>query len=231
MKRAGIIGGIGPESTIDYYKSIINGFKEDFNASGFPELIIDSLDLRYIVGLASAGEWELMTEIISERFNRLKSCGADFGVIASNTPHRVFNEISSKTDLPLISIVTETCSHIRTLGLKRLLLLGTGFTMRASFYRDELSLSGVEVFVPDENEINYIQHKLMTEIELGIIKTDTKQDLIKIIDRAVSSHDVEGVIMGCTELPGIIGENDIRIEYIDTMRIHIAGIINKIREI
>jgi len=223
MKKAGIIGGIGPESTIDSCKPF-------YDKSGFPEIIIDSLNLREIVALAESDNWHTVADIISERCSALKTCGADFGVIASNTPHRVFAEIQRNTQLPLISIISETCSYIVKHSIKSVCLLGTAFTMKSDFFTKELQENNIHVVVPNNNEIEYIQEKLMTEIELGIIKETTKREFIRIIQRIEKTSGVEGVLLGCTELPLIIKPGDVHLKYINTTQVHIDAIVKHILE-
>lgn len=225
MKKIGIIGGLGPESTLDYYKGIIDAFKPSYNDSGFPEIVIESLDLKSFVERGMSGDWIAITDILSARFNAMQRSGAEFGVIASNTPHRVFDEVQSKTSLPLISIVDACCDYAKHKGIDSVCLLGTAFTMRADFYKTKLSARGIETVVPHEDEIDYIQEKLFTEIELGIIRPETKRGILEIIERIGSSEGVQGVILGCTELPMIIKPDDIDLEYINTTQIHIDAIV------
>ena len=229
MKKAAIIGGIGPESTLDYYRGIIDAFKPTYAETGFPELIIESLDLKTVITAAGENRWDDIARIFAAKFNTMMDAGADFGVIASNTPHRVFREIQSDTALPLISIVSETAAYIREREITRVCLLGTGFTMRADFFSKELESNGITVVVPAAGEIDYIQDKLMTEIELGVIHHETKRRFLEIVSHLENEHSVEGLVLGCTELPLIIKPEDTDLHYIDTMRIHIDRIVREIR--
>lgn len=229
MKKAGIIGGIGPESTLDYYRGIINAFKETYQESGYPEIILDSLNLKAVLDFADRNEWDAMAAMFSSHFTAMKENGADFGAIASNTPHRVFDKIQAGTPLPLISIVETSCDYMNKLGIKKVCLLGTAYTMRSGFYSDALARHGIEPVVPFPDEIDYIQEKLMTEIELGVIKPETKKGILAVIDRIERESKTEGVVLGCTELPLIIKKEDITTHYIDTMQIHIERIVKEIR--
>lgn len=229
MKKIGIIGGIGPESTLDYYRGIIDAFKPDYDRSGYPEIIIDSLDLRSTAALMD-GKWDELSRLFSERFERLRLAGADFGVIASNSPHRVFDAIKHGTRLPLLSIVDETCRRIEEKGMTSVCLLGTASTMRSGFYAAALAERGIRASVPEEEEIDYIQEKLFTEIELGVIKDATRKELVRIIGRVHSRTPVEGVILGCTELPLILSPGDFPFDCINTTAIHVEGIVRRCRE-
>ena len=225
MKKIGIIGGLGPESTLDYYKGIIDAFKPDYEANGYPEICIVSVDLRTFIKYAEKGQWDDVIIKISEKLVNLERCGCDFGIIASNTPHRVFNEIAVKTSLPLISIVETTCAYAAKLGLKKLCLMGTRFTMSSDFYQKVFKKEGIELIVPNEAEQNYIQEKLFSEIEFGIIKDETRVKLISIYNRILEDDKVEGLILGCTELPIILKPEHITGNYIDPMALHIEKIV------
>ncbi|MBN1407665.1 MAG: amino acid racemase [Calditrichaceae bacterium] len=229
MKKIGIIGGLGPESTLDYYKGIIDAFKADYEQTGYPEICIESVDLKTFVGYANNDEWDKVIRILAEKSERLKNIGCEFGVIASNTPHRVFNKIAKKTTLPLISIVETTCYYASILGLKKLCLLGTRFTMSSDFYQKVFEKKGIELVVPDKDEQDYIQEKLFSEIEFGIIRAETRHGLLKIYERILQDDQVEGLVLGCTELPLIIKPEHIEGAYIDPVAIHIEKIVEYCR--
>jgi aspartate racemase len=225
MKKIGIVGGLGPESTVEYYAKIISAFRESYEITGFPEIIVNSLDLKKFFVLASQNKWNEITLLISGVCEQLHNSGADFGAIASNTPHKVFNEIQAETKLKLISIVEATKQYVEIRKMKKLLLLGTKFTMSSDFYQNSFSGTGVELCLPTAIEQDYIQHKLFSEIELGIILPETKTGFLKIINRISVEQKTEGVILGCTELPLILKPGDIEQEYIDPAEIHIKAIV------
>ena len=226
MKKIGIIGGLGPESTLDYYKGIIDAFKPDYEQTeGYPDICIESVNLKTFVGYASNDEWDKVINIIVEKLDQLKNIGCDFGVIASNTPHKVFNEIAAKTSLPLISIVETTCEYAHILKLKKLCLMGTRFTMSSDFYQKVFEKKDIELIVPGKDEQDYIQEKLFSEIEFGIIKDKTRKGLIEIYNRILQDDRVEGLILGCTELPLILKPEHINGAYIDPVALHIEKIV------
>src|SRR3990172_11073259 len=134
MKTLGIIGGIGPESTIDYYRLIIASYRQQKGDGSYPAIIINSVDLNKLVDLITANELDAITEYLVGEIDKLAKAGADFAVLASNTPHIVFDEIERRSTIPLISIVEAACQRGQALGMKRGGLLGTRFTMQGSFY-------------------------------------------------------------------------------------------------
>jgi len=227
MKKIGIVGGLGPESTLDYYRWIIDAFKPTYETLGFPEIAVESVDLRSFTEQAQGGEWDRIAAMLIDRFEILRRGGADFGAIASNTPHRVFDQVQKGTTLPLLSIVEATRDHALQLGAAKLCLLGTGFTMRSDFFQRTFRKAGIEVIVPIQEEIKYIQDKIFSEIEFGIIKEDTRAGFLRILRRIETEQQIEGVILGCTELPMLLKPEDFSLHYIDTTAIHIAAIVDR----
>jgi aspartate racemase len=229
MKKIGIIGGLGPESTIDYYRGIIDAFKPSYETLGFPEIAVESVDLRSFTEQARVGGWDKIAAMLVDRFEILRRGGADFGAIASNTPHRGFDQVQQGTTLPLLSIVEATREHALQLDVARLCLLGTGFTMGSDFYQRTFREAGIEVVVPNPKEIRYIQDKIFSEIEFGIIKENTKEGFLRILKRIEAEQQVEGVILGCTELPMLLKPEDFSLHYLDTTAIHVAAIVDRCR--
>lgn len=226
MKKIGIVGGIGPESTLDYYKGIIDAFKPTYEeSSGYPEIAIESLNIKEMTAYVNAGEWTKLAKLIAGRFEILRSGGSEMGAIASNTPHRVFEEIQAETQLPLISIVEKTAEFAQNAGLKTCILLGTRFTMESDFYPKMFEKHGIHVVVPDPDAQAYINQKLFDEIEFGIIKEETKKGFLDIVEILQKKYEADGVIMGCTELPMILSPEDVSCFYLNTTSIHIQAIV------
>jgi aspartate racemase len=148
MTTVGIIGGIGPESTVDYYQYIIAGYRERTNDGSNPSIVINSVDLDRLVKWINADEMEAFTDYLVSEVERLERANVDFAVLAANTAHIVFDQISARTPLPLVSIVEATRDKVQTLGLKRPGLFGTGFTMRARFYPDAFARAGLPIVTP-----------------------------------------------------------------------------------
>jgi aspartate racemase len=229
MKKIGIVGGLGPESTIDYYRGIIEAFTPTYKELGYPEIVIESMDLRLFTEDAEKSAWDRIAASMAERCESLRSCGAQFGAIASNTPHKVFDRIRAGTALPLLSIVEAARDHAQQLGVGRVCLLGTGFTMKSDFFQRTFQERDITVVVPNAEEIEYIQNKIYSEVEFGIIKEETKSRFLAIIDRITDEHRVEGVVLGCTELPMLLKAEDFNLHYIDTTAVHIAAIVDRCR--
>lgn len=226
MKTIGIIGGIGPESTIDYYKAIITAFNTQYAELGYPEIIIYSVNLNELLRFVETKSWPELSDWLLGKISAVHRAGAEFVAIASNTPHVVFDEIQSKSPIPLISIVEATCDRACEMGLKNIGLLGTKLTMESEFYKKPFSAQGISIVVPSEEEQRFIHHKLFSEIELGIFKDSTREALLAIAKRMVDEDRIDSVILGCTELPLILTESKFGIPFLNTTAIHCESIIS-----
>lgn len=226
MKRIGLVGGIGPESTLDYYKGIIAAFRDDAAESGYPEIVVYSANLTELMGILEAGDMPRLSDWLVEKIEALHRAGADFAAIGSNTPHVVFGDVAARSPIPLLSIVEATAQKAADLGLHRLGLMGTRFTMQADFYPRAFAARGIAVVVPDEESQQLIQQRLFSEIELGIIKDSTRQELLGIAQRMVDRDGIEGVILGCTELPLVLDRDAYGgVPFLNTTAIHVASIV------
>lgn len=226
MKKIGIIGGIGPESTVDYYKLIIGAFHEKQADLGYPEIIIYSANLSSLMRILEANDLENLTDWLLEKVVSLQKAGAEFAVIGSNTPHIVFDEVSSRSPIPMLSIIEETCKNAKKRGHKKLGLLGTKFTMESDFFKKPFGNNEMAVIVPEKEDQELIHHRLFSEIELGIIKDSTRAELLSIIKKMIDRHSIDAVILGCTELPLILNQDEFGIPFLNTTAIHAESIVN-----
>ena len=226
MKKIGIIGGIGPESTIDYYKLIIGAFHEKQADLGYPEIIIYSANLSSLMRILEAKDWENLTDWLLEKVVALYKAGAEFAVIGSNSPHIVFDKVSSRSPIPMLSIIEETRKNAQKKGLKKPGLLGTRFTMESDFYRKPFLDNGMAVVVPEKEDQELIHHRLFSEIELGIIKDSTRNELLSIVKKMIDRHSIDALILGCTELPLILAKDEFGIPFLNTTAIHAESIVN-----
>jgi aspartate racemase len=223
MKKIGIVGGMGPESTIYYYRTIINLCRKNDNLHGnFPDIVMYNLNFIEIVELARSNE-EKHIDKIAAALNALHRAGADFGLIACNTVHINFHSIQAKSRLPLLSIVEETYKEVATHNLERAGLLGTEKTMASHYYQDVFNKNGVSIAVPKEEEQLYINEKIMTELVSGIVVDTTREEFLKIARRMKAQDHIQGLVLGCTELPLLItqeNEKALGMPVFDTARIH-----------
>lgn len=227
MKRIGIIGGMGPESTVDYYRAMIDAFKNEKGDMNYPEIIIFSINISQFLKLLREKKYDEVASFLLEKIEVLKKSGVEFAALSANTPHFLFDKLKEKSPIPLISIVEATCKEAKKRGLKRTGLFGTGFTMESTFYQDVFSREGIDVIVPDKEDKEFINHKLFSEIELGIFKDETRKSFEDIIGRMVNHNQIDSVILGCTELPIILKDEIYSgVHVLNTTRIHVNEIIN-----
>lgn len=226
MKTLGIIGGIGPESTIVYYRSIVATYREQKQDGSYPPVLINSIDLTRMLALIGANQLSEVTEYLVGEVQKLAKSGADFGLLAANTPHIVFDEIQRQSPIPLISIVEVTCQEAGQLGLKKVGLFGIRFTMQGRFYPDVFSKAGIELSMPQSDEQDYIHDKYLNELVPGIILPETRERLLGIVDRMKDEQGIEGLILGGTELPLILKDAQYHgIPFLDTTQIHVKRAI------
>jgi aspartate racemase len=221
MKTLGMIGGLGPESTVDYYQRIIALYRERTGDGSYPEFIINSVNLRKGLDFMDANDLTGMADYLLQAIGTLVRAGANFGLISANTPHIVFEDVASRSPIPLISIVEATCAAAKTLRLQRLALLGTRYTMQATFYPKVFSREGVELLVPEPDDQNYIHDKYFAELVPGKFLPETRAGLLAIVDRMKAKSDIDGVILAGTELPLILRDAEHNgIPLLDTTKIH-----------
>jgi len=231
MKKPGLIGGVGPESSIEYYRLIIKRFQEKLDTKDYPELVINSINMTEMLGYVFTNKLDRLTDFLSERIKILESAGVDFAAIASNTPHIVFDKLAERVKIPLISIVEETCKVIKIKKIKRVGLFGTKSTMTSGFYKRVAEVFGIEIIVPKPIQLDYIHDKYMGELIYNRILSETRQGLVKIVKDLKKNESIQGLILGGTELPLILCQTDFSdIEIFDTTQIHVESIVAKMTE-
>ena len=228
MKTLGIIGGLGPESTIDYYQRIIALYRERTGDGSYPEFIINSVNLTKGLDFMAVNDLAGMADYLLAGIGKLARAGADFGLISANTPHIVFDDVAPKSPIPLISIVEATCAAAKTQNLKRLALFGTRYTMQATFYSKVFSRQGIDLLVPEPNDQDYIHDKYMNELVPGKFLPETRAGLLSIVDRMKAKSDIDGVILAGTELPLILRDSHYKeIPFLNTTKIHVEAAVTE----
>ncbi|MBN2223992.1 MAG: amino acid racemase [Deltaproteobacteria bacterium] len=223
-KTIGMIGGLSPESTITYYEHITRGFYE--STGDYPDIVIRSVDLTKYTGWFSAGDWERAGKDMAEIFEQMRLIGVDFGLICANTPHRALPYIVSGTSLPILSIIDATADSVIHAGMRNVGLLGTKFTMKEDFYKRGLADRGITAVVPEDGEIDQINRVIYEELVMGIIN-DESRELVKMIIGWLVDEGAKGIILGCTELPLLIGQMDCPVPIFNTTRIHAEAALKR----
>jgi aspartate racemase len=216
MKTCGIIGGMSWESTAEYYRLINSMINKKLGSLHSGKIIIYSVDFEEIANLQKKAEWSKSAEILSDAAKNLEKAGADFVLISTNTMHKVADEVSKNINIPLIDIRAVCVEAIKKDKIDKVLLLGTKFTMEDDFYVDYLRKNGLEVFIPDENERNYIHDVIFNRLCLGEVLEEDKKRFAEIIENS----DAQGVILGCTEIGMLISQKDVSKRVYDTTLLH-----------
>jgi aspartate racemase len=228
MKTLGIIGGLGPESTLDYYQRIIALYRERTGNRHYPEFVIVSVDLRKGLDFMDANDLGSMADFLLEAIGNLARAGAEFGIISANTPHIVFDDVVPRSPIPLISIVEATRTAAKAQNLKRLALFGTRYTMQADFYPKVFARERIDLLVPDPRDQDYIHDKYMNELVPGKFLPETRTGLLAIVDRMKATSGIEGVILAGTELPLILRAPEHNgISFLDTTKIHVEAAVTE----
>jgi aspartate racemase len=227
MKTLGIIGGIGPESTIEYYRSLVSLYQEEKKDGSSPSLIVNSIDLKRILDLAASKKTKELAEYLVCEASKLVSAGADLVLIAANTPHLVFHDVSHKIPVPMISIVEATSDVAKAAGLKNLALFGTRFTMRGGFYQRQFARERIGLTLPELFEQDYIHDAYVNELVKGAVHSETHDTMLTIISRMKRENAVDGLILGGTELSLIFRESSVcDIPVLNTTQIHVSKAIS-----
>jgi aspartate racemase len=230
MKILGMIGGTGPESTVEYYRRLIATYHARVSESGAPPIIINSVDNKNLVKWFTAGELARVVDFLAAEIERLARAGADFALVAAVTPHLVFDELQQGARIPLLSIVEATADAATKAGLRRLALFGTRFTMQAALFPEAFERRGMTIVVPNEKEQEFIHEKYMGELFVGAILDETRGALVDIVETMKQRDNVDGLILGGTELSLILREPTAAgLPVLDTTQIHVETALEWMR--
>jgi aspartate racemase len=218
-KTIGILGGMSPESTVAYYERITRTYTERFGDYGYPQIIVYSVSFQPYVDWPLSGRWDLVADGLSQAARALESAGADAILIATNTMHIVFDQVAASVDVPMLSLLDSVGDAIQERGMEKVGLLGTMFTMEQPFYREALAEKGIRVIVPGADDRRRVNDVIYQELVAGEIRDASRVAYVDIIQR-LARRGAEGVILGCTEIPLLVTEQDAGIPLFDTTAIH-----------
>jgi len=217
--RIGILGGMSYESTIKYYELILEKYYQRKLDYYYPEIIIFSLDFQYVIDLEHNNNEEEYVAYLMEGIRSLEQAGVDFIVMAANSPHAVYDTLIKLTKIPILSIVKATAEKAVQEKLNKLLLLGIKFTMQSTFYQDYFNKRGIDVITPSNEEQDKINNIIFGELVIGDLTNESRQEILRIINE----YNVDGVILGCTELPLLLSQEDSKLKLLDTVEIHVEA--------
>jgi aspartate racemase len=220
MERIGILGGMAPESTVEYYRIIIEASHERGWQKRYPQTYINSLNFEEFYDPISNGDDERVLEVLGGGVEDLARAGADFALLASNTPHKYFEEVEADASIPMLSIVDATGDAALDRGLDRVGLLGTLFTMEGEFYPKGFEERGLELATPTASEREWVHEKIFSELTNGKFTDETKAGLIEAVEGMQERDDIDAVALACTELPLILDESDLDVPILNTTELH-----------
>jgi aspartate racemase len=219
MKIIGLIGGISWVSTLDYYKLINEGINAKLGDLNFARCIVYSFNYQDIKRNNDSNNWDLTLKMITEASNHLINSGAEAIILCANTMHVIADQLAKNISVPIIHIATTTAREIRKQKIDKVALLGTKFTMEMDFFRDRLAAEGIDTLIPDEDDRTFIHYTIFEELGRNLILEKTKERYRQIIDKLIAKG-AKGIILGCTELPLLIKEDDVSVAIFDTTKIH-----------
>ena len=219
MKTIGLLGGMSWESTVPYYQIINEAVKAALGGLHSARILLYSVDFAEIEACQATGDWDRSAAILGEAAQNLERVGADLLVICTNTMHKVAPQIQSQIRIPLVHIAEATADALHRKGVSRVALLGTKYTMTQDFYKDKLIASGIDVLIPEEDDIAFVNRVIYDELCLGVISEDSRRGYLAVIDK-LAARGAQGVILGCTEIGLLIRQSDTALPVFDTTRIH-----------
>ena len=226
MKTIGLIGGMSWESTVTYYQIVNDTVKETLGGLHSAKILLYSVDFAEIEAYQASGDWERSGEILTDAAKRLEQAGADFIVICTNTMHKVAPQIRANISIPVIHIADATAEELKKNAVGKVALLGTRYTMTQDFYKDRIQANGIEVLTPEGADIELVHHVIYDELCLGIISETSRKEFARVID-SLKERGAEGVILGCTEIGLLIGQEDSSLPVFDTTVIHAKAAAQK----
>lgn len=229
MIKAGLVGGLSPESTVHYYQYLYRKYNERFGGLNFPALTLDTVNLQGMVDRFNANLWDEVGEKLLRSLQNLKAAGCDFAAILANTPHNAYDLIRDKTPLPVLTIMEAAGKALQKEKIEKIILLGTRATMEYGFFQRSFQNLGIETVVPDEAERASLDTIIWDELSHGTVKESSRQS-IKAMMEDLTECGVGGIVLGCTELAMVVEPQDAPLPVFDTTEIHARAILEKMTQ-
>ncbi len=225
MKKIGLVGGTGPESTLMYYKELNSRIDKITDGKQMPDLAIESVNFRKAWNYVVEKQYDSLTDYLSEKVHNLESTGSQVIALTAATMHLVYDEIVQKTGVQLISIPKSVAEEITKKGYKKVGLLGTIFTMEQDYMKKDLVKAGIEVCIPEKADRELVAKRIYEELEVGIVKDTTLKEFTSIIEKMKKEQGIQAVILGCTELPLLLNKGNCPVDCMDSVEIHLQKLI------
>lgn len=227
MRKIGLVGGVGPASTVEYYRALVRMCLEDSRINGYPEIVIDSVDMNKHDKAISEKNYDALAGYLIESLDNLKAAGAKIAAITANTEHIVWDKISNALPLPTVNVIDAVIEEIRKKKYKRVLVLGTKWTIESGLFDKAMLAAGIAPVVPNSEDREIVGGLIYPNLENGVVISEDKRKMIRIIEEYIEHGNVDAVLLGCTELPLMINDRDIRTPLINSMRVHVRKIFSE----
>lgn len=225
MKTIGLIGGITWHSSLDYYRYINQLVNERLGGDESAKMILHSVNYGEIKKLTQAGNWEGIKAIMTDAAQKTEAAGAACLLLGANTMHHIADDVAGAVNIPLIHIADAAADAIKQQGISSVALLGTKYTMLFDFYKKRLAIHGITAIIPGSEQVEYVNRTIYEELGKGMFKNETRQQYVSIIHELMG-QGAEGVILGCTEIPLLIKQEDSPVPVFDTTRLHAKAAVD-----
>lgn len=221
MKTIGLIGGMSWESTVTYYQVVNETVKQRLGGFHSAKVLLYSVDFAEIEECQARGDWDRSAAILTGAARSLEKAGADFIVICTNTMHKIVPQMAAEIQIPILHIAEATAAELKKAGISKVALLGTKYTMCQDFYKAKLMKAGIEVLIPEPDDVELVNGVIYGELCLGEIREHSRREFVRVIE-ALAARGARGVILGCTEIGLLISQKDVSLPVFDTTLIHAA---------
>lgn len=230
MKKIGLMGGLGPASTVEYYLNLVSLYRENMGENVYPQIVIDSVDMGIHTERFNEHDYKAIGDYIYESLITLKNAGAQLAAITANTEHIAWDYVKDRLPLPTISIVDATIAEIKRMKYKRVVIFATAWTLQSGLYEKAVSEAGIDAIVPNEEDQVILGNLIYPNLENGIVIPEDKRKMISLAEKYISENDADALLLGCTEIPLMINDNDVSVPVINTTQIHIQAIYEMSKE-
>ncbi len=227
MKKIGLVGGLGPASTIDYYTGLIDKTQREQGQTVYPEIVIDSVNMTLHDRALVEKDYDRLADYLIESIENLRAAGAEIAAITANTEHIIWDMVCQRFTLPVVSVVDATINEIKKNGYKRVLVFGTVFTLKSGLYDNALEKNEINAIIPTDNDAEQIGKLIYPNLENGIVIPEDRQKLIEIAEQYIEKYNADAMLLGCTELPLAIKPGDVSVPVLNTTSIHIEEIYKR----
>lgn len=225
MKKIGLVGGTVPESTVLYYKELNSQVDRLTGGQAMPDIAIESVNFRKAWDYVASGNYDKLADYLAEKVNALKAAGSEVIALTAGTMHIVLDQIEEKTGASLVSIPKAVCKEAVSKGCRKVGLLGTSFTMEKDYMKRDFVQAGIDIVVPEQEDRDIIAKRIFEELELGIVNENTLIEFNGIISKMKKEHGIEAIVLGCTELPLLLNDENCVLPCLDSVQIHIQELI------